>query len=326
MRREAFTLIEIVVVIAVLAIVMALLLPAIFASRRAVARIDCVSRLHQIGVAMSAYTAKWDVLPPRSLRDPGKKRPAGPWSVHVILLPELEQAALYNSLNLQLFWGSSENSTVARMSPGVYLCPDDASPQASRYGFVNYAACVGSGLFSGGLDAEAHSEPGNGLFCGQTLKPSDCTDGLSHTAAFSEMIHGGAARGTGPAGSEPVPANLKDLGVVHNVVDVQPPTQRRLLQLCALPRIPGSSAEPAGRPWMQEGYYTHLQTPNLKSCFGGGGKLGGFLSPITASSRHSGGVNVLFGDGHVRLVEQNIDVDLWRALGSRNGGETTPGF
>jgi prepilin-type processing-associated H-X9-DG protein len=44
-------------------------------------------------------------------------------------------------------------------------------------------------------------------------------------------------------------------------------------------------------------------------------------SAISAGSRHNGGVNVLFADGTVRFVNQEIDLEVWRALGSRNGAE-----
>jgi prepilin-type processing-associated H-X9-DG protein len=47
---------------------------------------------------------------------------------------------------------------------------------------------------------------------------------------------------------------------------------------------------------------------------------------MAATSRHAGGVNVAFGDGGVRFVQNTIDLNLWRALGSRDGGEVTPGY
>jgi prepilin-type processing-associated H-X9-DG protein len=41
----------------------------------------------------------------------------------------------------------------------------------------------------------------------------------------------------------------------------------------------------------------------------------------SASSRHSGGANLLYADGHVRFTTENVNIDTWRAIGTRNGGE-----
>jgi prepilin-type processing-associated H-X9-DG protein len=72
--------------------------------------------------------------------------------------------------------------------------------------------------------------------------------------------------------------------------------------------------------------YNHVMTPNDRSC---GRKVGGGIDSslnnnggaTTATSRHPGGVNVCFGDGSVRFVNDGLEVAIWRAMGSRNGGE-----
>jgi prepilin-type processing-associated H-X9-DG protein len=47
---------------------------------------------------------------------------------------------------------------------------------------------------------------------------------------------------------------------------------------------------------------------------------------MAATSRHANGVNVAFGDGGVRFVPNSIDLAVWRGIGTRNGGEVTPGY
>jgi prepilin-type processing-associated H-X9-DG protein len=64
--------------------------------------------------------------------------------------------------------------------------------------------------------------------------------------------------------------------------------------------------------------YNHVMPPNTWSCGYGGTHDGG---ASTASSRHPGGVNVLMADGSVRFTKQTINVQVWEAMGSRNGGE-----
>jgi prepilin-type processing-associated H-X9-DG protein len=73
-----------------------------------------------------------------------------------------------------------------------------------------------------------------------------------------------------------------------------------------------------GAPWLSHQHrYQHISPPNGRSC--------GFFvvgkSTMPPSSRHTGGVNVLYGDGTVRFARNTIDLAAWRALGSRNGGE-----
>lgn len=67
--------------------------------------------------------------------------------------------------------------------------------------------------------------------------------------------------------------------------------------------------------------FTLIELPNGRSCMYPGGRI-----MTTANSAHAGGVNVLLGDGHVRAVQQSIDLRVWRALGTRNGGEVLTDF
>jgi prepilin-type processing-associated H-X9-DG protein len=73
-----------------------------------------------------------------------------------------------------------------------------------------------------------------------------------------------------------------------------------------------------GAPWGHgQNSYQHVSPPNSCSC----GWLPTLRSTMSATSNHTGGVNVAFGDGSVRFVVNAIDLTTWRALGSRNGGE-----
>jgi prepilin-type processing-associated H-X9-DG protein len=73
-----------------------------------------------------------------------------------------------------------------------------------------------------------------------------------------------------------------------------------------------------GAPWAHGQHsYQHINPPNTRSC----GWLPSLRAAMTPSSRHTGGVNLLLGDGSVRFVRNAIDLGTWRAIGSRNGGE-----
>jgi prepilin-type processing-associated H-X9-DG protein len=242
-----------------------------------------------------------------------------PWDQNVAILPELERRDLYNAINLGQAMDSPSNTTIARISPDVFLCPSDEIGLIGSYGVCNYTACSGSGLYPGGFDIECVGAFADGLFASRNgpMNAADCVDGLSHTAAFSERLHG-AHLPSDALLIRPWPVNAIFL------FDVSPATQSRLLWQCEnLDTVIDLSFVRPGVPWFREFGYTHLVTPNRLSCFAG--NIGNYFSPMPPSSRHSNGVNLLFGDGHVRFLGDNISIDVWRALGSRNGSENVDG-
>src|SRR5437016_10668312 len=134
MRRSAFTLVELLVVIAIIGVLVALLLPAVQSAREAARRTQCMNNLRQIGLALHTYHDTFKVFPPSYLTVPGgspsmgKPDPdngdAGPgWTALMLLLPQVEQANLYNSFDLNTPAWSSKNATVAQTFVKSYICP-----------------------------------------------------------------------------------------------------------------------------------------------------------------------------------------------------------
>src|ERR1700722_14935917 len=98
--RRGFTLIELLVVIAIIGLLIALLLPAVQAAREAARRSQCVNNLKQLGLAVQGYSDANGVLPPAAATGPEW---SNNFSMKARILPFLEQAALFNSMNVSFF-------------------------------------------------------------------------------------------------------------------------------------------------------------------------------------------------------------------------------
>ncbi len=150
-RVRGFTLIELMVVIAVIAILIALLLPAVQQAREAARRADCKNRLKQLGLAIFNYESSLNCFPPTALinRHPS----GGNWTSyvgpHTRILPYIEHNTLYNALNIDTTFGDPSNRATVGRVISLFLCPSETRretlPHASfgDVGGVNYAFCMG---------------------------------------------------------------------------------------------------------------------------------------------------------------------------------------
>jgi prepilin-type N-terminal cleavage/methylation domain-containing protein/prepilin-type processing-associated H-X9-DG protein len=332
-RRPGFTLIELLVVIAIIAVLIALLLPAVQAAREAARRSQCVNNLKQIGLALHNYEQAIGVLPWGE--GPGNWNDWGPFPM---LLPQMEQSALFNAIN---FSGGKNNATQnAGNTPGyqnftIFLttintlqCPSDMDRLTNVEGHNNYYGNAGSTP-----DSVHNTSAFDGLFQLITASGARCVgfrdiiDGLSNTAAFSERVKGiGMENVNQIDGLNPSSSVWNLTATVTNL----PQPYYTACQALATTTSTGSlwkglgavTPDSAGSLWFS-GYatfsrYTHIMPPNGKSCaYGNYTGEGAF----TASSRHSGGVNVLFADGSTRFIKSSVSPTTWWALGSRAGGE-----
>lgn len=134
-KPHGFTLIELLVAIGVLAILIALLLPAVQTAREAARRAACASNLRQIGIALSGYVDVHEVLPIGRMPcyDPRFAGPNPPCtSIYIdrgpliALLPYLEQRVLFDTINQDLSIFAIENTSVFEIRLANYICPSDS--------------------------------------------------------------------------------------------------------------------------------------------------------------------------------------------------------
>lgn len=338
-RRPGFTLVELLVVIAIIGILVGLLLPAVQAAREAARRMQCTNNLKQWALGIHNYESAYKSVPLGRL-DPavGGVR----WSFQAGALPFIEQGSLFSLINFA-DPNSINDPRVTQVSLPVNLCPSDtdnmtnpSDPQnAVGHGRTNYRACGGSEsgwILSGSvINIAASPERNNGLFVtNKAVKFQEVTDGLSNTAMLSEAVLGD--------GSQTKISKTGDyFQLSYGPADPTPPDRNIIYQECTA-LVPTASTlqwSYAGRYWYIGNYatarYNHVMPPNTKSCAtNGAGALNVRMNykgtATTASSRHTGGVNVASADGSLRFVSNSIDINTWWAFGSRDGGEVLGDF
>jgi prepilin-type N-terminal cleavage/methylation domain-containing protein len=129
-RRSGYTLIELLVVITVLAILCALLLPAIQAAREAARRAGCSNNLRQMGLALHGYHDARSTFPMGYVAspDPDLYQTSPGWGWAALIIPQLELSPLFDSSNFSLPLESPDNLTTRITAGGIYICPADRDP------------------------------------------------------------------------------------------------------------------------------------------------------------------------------------------------------
>jgi prepilin-type N-terminal cleavage/methylation domain-containing protein/prepilin-type processing-associated H-X9-DG protein len=318
--RSGFTLIEVLVVIAVIGILAGLLLPAVQAAREAARRMSCTNNLKQIGLALANHEGTKGAYPfgVGGIGPPGSEPR---WSAVSQLLPFLENENVYNALNFSgIPWlhdpaASASNQTALRTTIAGFLCPSDADRVAgkSETAPLSYRACAGTlpRNLSGDVPGPEGTGKNTGAFWFQSaVRPANVRDGLSTTAFFSERC----------LGSSDGPDRRSDHYLVGGSIDEcksVDASHSRLLE----PYMASGARWGDGNVLYSR--YHHILPPQAPSCLLGGTTDYGSPVVISATSRHPGGVNLLLGDGSIRFVREGIDPATWRALGTVAGGEVS---
>ena len=336
-RPAGFTLIELLVVIAIISVLIALLLPAVQAAREAARRSQCVNNLKQIGVALHNYASATGVFPPgyvssidRTVLDAcnqdqenqhGVDLGAG-WAWGSMILPYLEQPAVYASINFSLSVAYHQNDTCSLTALNVYLCPSDPGPSTIPV-FEDPPDPANVGSYSGSHIVDTLSR-GNyvGMYgIGEVCSQSGANDSLNNNGAGPVGQHAGMFY----RNSKVSFADVTD-GTSNTIA-----VGERSHNLSYVTWVARSIDGWLGKTSPIEGG-TDQFDPSPEECWTQVlGPAGVEDGPRTINnpeahvedywSRHPGGANMLFADGSVRFLKSSINPVPWRALATRNFGE-----
>ena len=339
--RGGFTLIELLVVIAIIATLVALLLPAVQRAREAARRTECSNNLKQIGIAIHNFHDT-----KRKLPSSGRPTQASTvrFGLFTQLLPYLEQNVLWDQYDATVNWSHANHLPVTKKRIPSYNCPTspsnnnqlDHNPDGFDPASVDWVGIVAVGDYAGSLGVAPELEtyaagltppilisgstsPTTGTTDGSThitngflpkissLQLGDITDGLSNTIAVWESAGRPFVYRRGTQVSD-------DLTVAHtNGGGWSRPASDILFR--------GASADGATLPGSflnRTNGYNHADevydTNGYPVPYGTEGSSQPF-------SFHDAGLNVLFGDGGVRFIDESIDIGVVAALVTRNGGK-----
>lgn len=238
--------------------------------------------------------------------------------MHSLLLPELEQKDLYNSINFSdkaflVETSDAPNHSVAGTVLNVFLCPSDSYKKA-ELARTSYAVNFGYGYCEGRSYSACNNGPA-ALAAEGAVRPQDITDGLSNTVAASEWLF------------NPSPPNRRDqkrsVFWLKGAIPRSNETYAQAVKECAGFSINQGRIDPDGRgsSWLLGSSFTTMYSHAI--IIGGNSCTNGqpFLGMPSASSAHGAGVNALFCDGHASFVRESMTIHAWRAIGTRNGGE-----
>ncbi|MFM9963954.1 MAG: DUF1559 domain-containing protein [Planctomycetaceae bacterium] len=319
-RRSGFTLVELLVVMAIIATLMALLLPAVQNARESARRTSCRNNLHQIGLAIHSYHDTHACFPPSSGGTGGSGSNGNSLSGFAMLLPNLEKNIIWQRIRSAPLQGGDPSLIAVNGEIDVYLCPsatvgDKVNGSGHRYYAFNLGDIQPGYPNPRPPTPQVPRFPGlaevrrtRGPFAHQRcVKIKEISDGTGATIAVSERF------GT------PISHSW------HTTYNSSPATcTTGAWYPIPLPG-PGPALTPSeslfalGHPiW---GGFTTAIPPNSRSCYSGDSLTDlNFGIWIAASSRHSSGVNVMMCDGAVRFINESIFAgDQGASTASANG-------
>ncbi|QDU07918.1 DUF1559 domain-containing protein [Gimesia aquarii] len=332
-NKHGFTLIELLVVIAIIAILIALLLPAVQQAREAARRSQCKNNLKQIGLALHNYLSAFTAFPPAFCVGPdgaGGYTDGGQWSIHARILPYADGANLYNNIDFTVGYQAPVNANIAITRTPFFLCPseiNDKSRTDSTTGApIHYPISYG---YNGGtwrVFTNSSLSGGDGAFYPNSkTKPRDFTDGMTNTIGFAEVKAFTAYNRDGNAGSSTIPDTASGVEALMSG-DNKGNTGHTEWVDGRVHQTGFTSTLPPNTKVAVTGATGALDAGDFTACREAKSCTSPTYAAITARSYHIGIVHAMLMDGSVRSLSENIDLNTYRALSTRSGGEVIGEF
>jgi prepilin-type processing-associated H-X9-DG protein len=298
-NRCAYTLFQLLLVLAMLALLFALMLPALVHLRLADDRTQSQNNLKQIALAMLNYEATYTSFPPGN--------DANNISALAHILPFVEQFEPFQGIDFQKSVDDAANAKARKTYIKVFIDSGDSVKTVNKdYGPTNYLLCAGS---------KPALADNNGLFYQDSkVKIKDIKDGTANTMMTGETLKGdGAAKAT-TVKRQYVLLKKDDLKNLKDDAGVKDWQDNK--------NIAGNR----GASWMDGRFlqttFTGTRTINDAkpdvSC-GGIGSLSGLRSDEDKA-------NMLFADGHVKVITAKVKLEVWKMLADRADGQKLPDF
>ena len=331
MKRNAFTLVELLVVVAIIGILILIALPAIQSVRETARQTTCRNNLRQMGIALINYETTIGHFPPTFEIEPLTvlTDENGSWSVHARLLPYMEMDNAYRKVDLDLGWDLQLDTGIPQLRISTFICPGEVydtireDDNGDDYVYpTNYGFNMGSWLVFDPLERKRPTGP---MFVNSKVGMSQIADGTSNTLAIAEVkAFTPYLRNTEDPGSN-VPntpdfvqslTGENEMGIVYN-------DNTGHTEWCN-GRVQHTGFTTVFRPNTKVLYDYNGQTYDIDytSMQEGQSDIDSTYAAVTSRSFHDARVvNAALLDGSVQTITAAVDQQLWRGLGSISGGE-----
>ncbi len=347
-KRQAFTRVEVLVVITIIGILIALLLPAVQAAREAARRGQCTNNLKQLGLALQSFHDSFGRFPPGGARDTtpfGKATSSWGSSWLVYVLSKVDQAPIADNWQFSgnSGWGNTSNANLLvsngkQVFISAFWCP--SSPMAqwapNQLASITYTMApsyvgisgAGAGLIPGYTESRVNSGSSSGggtaggggvLYPNSQVRIQDILDGTTNVMAVSEqsdyMVQNGTTKVQWQAGY----TYGFQMGITGT--DSSPPSynsggdNRTPNMTTILYGVNRKNDDGKGNTW--NGTCNDATRPGV--CNGPGNN-------IPLNSAHPGGVNIGLCDGSVRFVGDTVTLDVLARLATRDDNQPVPSY
>ncbi len=301
MRRSAFTIVELLVTIAIIGILLGLLLPAVQAAREAARRASCKNKLRQIALATNGFHDTHNRFPPGQFLGPfGAGTDSHAWSWLARILPYLEENSIFDEGKIPE--RTLRESGVAGRTIPTFLCPSDPhSHTGPRIDAGNLdGMLVGQTNYKGVSGANWGADESLALDDIGTLWPNEGANG-----SFDGYAHGDGILWRSDYSARMARRRVGDGLSATFLVGEDLPEKNRW---CSW-------------PYANNAYGTCAIPPNFTY-----EDTLGWYNTWSFRSDHSGGLNFALADGSVRFVDEAISLEVYRALATRDGEEIVGEF